>query len=117
MFFHQAVTCHIDTLCFFLYYHQEEYIKAESEDKLIDEWPATALCANDLMSSCLYAIGLVTIYAGKAAPLAFVAVACVLYLFRSIYATAVLSFPKNGGSYNLLVNAAPKPIAALGACE
>lgn len=96
---------------------QEECIKADIEDKLIDEWPATALCANDLMSSCLYAIGLVTVYAGKAAPFAFILVAFVLYLFKSIYATAVLSFPKNGGSYNLLVNAAPKPVAAFGACE
>lgn len=28
---------------------------------------------------------------------------------------AVLSFPHNGGAYNVLVNVAPRPIAALGA--
>jgi len=41
----------------------KECVKGEPEDRLIDEWPATALCSNDLMSSCLYAIGLVTVYA------------------------------------------------------
>ena len=51
------------------------------------------------------------------APLAFIAVSLVLYLYRGIYAMAVLSFPNNGGSYNLLVNVAPRPIAALGACQ
>jgi hypothetical protein len=29
---------------------------------------------------------------------------------------AVLSFPKNGGSYNLLTNVAPPALACLGAC-
>jgi hypothetical protein len=42
--------------------------------------------------------GLVTHHAGKAAPLGFIAVALVLYLYRGIYAMAVLSFPQNGKS-------------------
>lgn len=34
---------------------------------------------------------------------------------QAVYAMAVLSFPHNGGAYNVLVNVAPRPIAALGA--
>jgi hypothetical protein len=48
---------------------------------------------------------------------AFFLVSLVLYLYRGIYAMGVLTFPYNGGSYNLLANVASKPIAALGGCE
>jgi amino acid transporter len=82
---------------------------------MLGEWSATALCGNDLLSSCLYTIGLVTQKAGKIAPLSFIFVSLVLYLIKSVYAMAVLSFPHNGGSYNVLAHVAPRPLAAFAA--
>lgn len=82
---------------------------------MLGEWSATALCGNDLLSSCLYTIGLVTQKAGKAAPLSFIFVSLVLYLIKNVYAMAVLSFPQNGGSYNVLAHVAPRPLAVLAA--
>lgn len=37
---------------------------------LLDEFEATSICTNDILSSCLYVVGLVTSAAGKIAPLA-----------------------------------------------
>ncbi len=85
------------------------------EEHMLGEWSATALAGNDIMSSCLYTVGLVSQSAGKVAPLAFIFVSVVLYLIKSVYAMAVLSFPHNGGSYNLLAHVAPKPLAAFAA--
>jgi hypothetical protein len=48
--------------------------------------PATAICGNDITSSCLYVSALAIIHAGKWAPLVLLLVAGVLFLYRSIYA-------------------------------
>lgn len=78
--------------------------------------PATALCGNDITSSCLYVSALAIIYAGKWAPLALLLVSGVLYIFRSIYAEVVGALPLNGGAYNALLNTTSKFRASIAAC-
>ena len=78
--------------------------------------PATAICGNDIASSCLYVSALAIIYAGRWAPLALLIVAGVLYLFRSIYAEVVGALPLNGGAYNALLNTTSKFKASIAAC-
>ena len=78
--------------------------------------PATAICGNDIASSCLYVSALAIIYAGRWAPLALLIVAGVLYFFRSIYAEVVGALPLNGSAYNALLNTTSKFKASIAAC-
>lgn len=80
------------------------------------EWASTAICGNDITSSCLYVAALSTIYAGPYAPLALALVAAVLYLFRDIYAEVGTALPLNGGAYNALLNTTTKAKASVAAC-
>ena len=48
----------------------------------LGQLPATAICGNDITSSCLYVSALATIYSGRWAPVALLMVAGVLWLFR-----------------------------------
>jgi amino acid transporter len=82
----------------------------------LKELPATAICGNDITSSCLYVSALATIAGGKWAWVALLFVAAVLFLFRGIYAEVVGALPLNGGAYNALLNTTSKRIAALAAC-
>ncbi|TYZ64180.1 hypothetical protein PybrP1_006327 [[Pythium] brassicae (nom. inval.)] len=82
---------------------------------LLGEWPATAICGNDILASVLYSSGIVAAKAGKLMPLTQVLVAAVLYLFRFIYEEAVTAIPLNGGSYNVLLNSTSKRTAAVAA--
>jgi amino acid transporter len=82
----------------------------------LKELPATAICGNDITSSCLYVSALAIVYAGRWAPVALLIVAGVLYLFRSIYAEVVGALPLNGGAYNALLNTTSKFKASLAAC-
>lgn len=82
----------------------------------LGQWRATAICGNDITSSCLYVSALAALYAGLLAPLALLLVAGVLYLFRNIYAEVGSALPLNGGAYNLLLNTTTKWRAALAAC-
>ncbi len=82
----------------------------------LGEWKATALCGNDITSSCLYVAALCTVYAGVYAPLALALVAAVLYLFRNIYAEVGSALPLNGGAYNVLLNTTTKAKASVAAC-
>ena len=59
--------------------------------------PATAICGNDITSSCLYVSALAVIYSGRWAPIVLLFVAGVLFLFRSIYAEVVGALPLNAG--------------------
>ncbi len=77
---------------------------------------ATAICGNDITSSCLYVSALSIIYAGKYAPIALLIVAAVLFLFRKIYGEVVGALPLNGGAYNALLNTTSKAWASLAAC-
>ncbi|WP_211236325.1 APC family permease [Desulfovibrio inopinatus] len=78
--------------------------------------PSTAICGNDITSSCLYVSALAILYAGRWAPVALLMVAVVLYLFRSIYGEVVGALPLNGGAYNALLNTTSKFRASIAAC-
>jgi len=82
----------------------------------LTELPATAICGNDITSSCLYVSALAIMQAGKYAWLALLIVAAVLFLFRKIYEEVVGALPLNGGAYNALLNTTSKRIASLAAC-
>jgi len=79
-------------------------------------WPSTAICGNDITSSCLYVSALCAAQAGAYAPVALGIVAAVLYLFRRIYAEVGSALPLNGGTYTVLLNTANKKLAAAAAC-
>ncbi|KAJ8531694.1 hypothetical protein ON010_g14269 [Phytophthora cinnamomi] len=81
----------------------------------LSEWLATAICGNDILSSCLYVSGLVASKAGKLAPVALAIVAGILYLYRFIYGEVLNAVPLNGGSYNVLLNTTSKRVAAMAA--
>ncbi|RDC65938.1 hypothetical protein AHMF7616_04569 [Adhaeribacter pallidiroseus] len=82
----------------------------------LKELPATAICGNDITSSCLYVSALAIIYAGQYAWVALLMVGAVLFLFRKIYGEVVGALPLNGGAYNALLNTTSKRTASLAAC-
>jgi len=82
----------------------------------LGELAATAICGNDITSSCLYVSALAILYAGVWAPVALLLVAGLLYLFRSIYGEVVGALPLNGGAYNALLNTTSKFRASMAAC-
>ena len=92
-----------------------EHITAHKSGGL-SQLPATAICGNDITSSCLYVSALAIIAAGRLAPLVLLIVAAVLYLFRPIYAEVVGALPLNGGAYNALLNTTSKFRASIAAC-
>ena len=69
---------------------------------------ATAICGNDITSSCLYVSALATMAAAQVSPISLLIVAAVLFLFRKIYAEVVGALPLNGGAYNALLNTTSK---------
>jgi amino acid transporter len=75
-------------------------------------WQATAICGNDITSSCLYVSALTIVAAGAFAPLALAMVAAVLFLFRRIYGEVGSALPMNGGTYTVLLNTTNKKLAA-----
>ena len=83
--------------------------------KQLKELPATAICGNDISSSCLYVSSLTILYAGQYAWISLLIVALVLYLFRKIYGEVVGAIPLNGGAYNALLNTTSKSVASLAA--
>lgn len=90
-------------------------IKAPANAVMLRELPATAICGNDISSSCLYVSALSIIYAGKFAWIALLIVAGVLFLYRKIYGEVVGALPLNGGAYNALLNTTSKSVASLAA--
>jgi amino acid transporter len=83
--------------------------------KKLNELQATAICGNDISSSCLYVSALTIMYAGQYAWLSLLVVAFVLFLFRKIYGEVVGAIPLNGGAYNVLLNTSTKRLASLAA--
>lgn len=77
---------------------------------------ATAICGNDITSSCLYVSAIAATYAGAFTPIVLLMVAAVLYLYRAIYAEVGEALPLNGGAYNCLLNTTTKTKASLAAC-
>jgi amino acid transporter len=92
-----------------------EHLTAQRHPGLA-ELPATAICGNDITSSCLYVSALAILQAGRYAWLALLSVAAVLFLFRKIYGEVVGALPLNGGAYNALLNTTSKKVASLAAC-
>lgn len=84
--------------------------------KKLNELESTAICGNDITSSCLYVSSLTIIYAGQYAWISLAIVALVLFLFRKIYGEVVGALPLNGGAYNALLNTTTKQMAAFAAC-
>ncbi|HVW97230.1 MAG TPA: APC family permease [Mucilaginibacter sp.] len=82
----------------------------------LNQLQATAICGNDISSSCLYVSALTIAYAGQFAWISLLIVALVLFLFRKIYGEVVGALPLNGGAYNVLLNTASKRTAAFAAC-
>ncbi|HRI58945.1 MAG TPA: APC family permease [Saprospiraceae bacterium] len=84
--------------------------------KKLNELQATAICGNDISSSCLYVSALTILYAGQFAWISLMVVAVVLFLFRRIYGEVVGALPLNGGAYNALLNTTSKQMASAAAC-
>jgi len=87
-----------------------------SGQKKLTQLSATAICGNDITSSCLYVSALTIVYAGQYAWLALLIVSGVLFLFRKIYGEVVGALPLNGGAYNVLLNTTSKSNASVAAC-
>ena len=85
------------------------------QPKKLKELGATAICGNDITSSCLYVSAITIGYAGQFAWIALLIVAGVLYLFRKIYGEVVGALPLNGGAYNVLLNTTSKSNASIAA--
>jgi amino acid transporter len=83
--------------------------------KKLNELQATAICGNDISSSCLYVSALTIVYAGQFAWISLLIVALVLLFFKKIYAEVVGAIPLNGGAYNVLLNTSTKRLASLAA--
>src|SRR3990167_6989233 len=79
----------------------------------LNQWLATAICGNDILSSVLYVSGIAVFFAGIYAPLVLFAVAVVLLLYKAVYTEVVEALPVNGGAYNCLLNATSKTFAAI----
>jgi len=94
----------------------KELLEGETGKQRLGQWPATAICGNDITSSCLYVAAIATVYAHALAPLALLIVGGILYLYRKIYTEVVEALPLNGGAYNCLLNSTRKFSAALAAC-
>jgi len=88
----------------------------QADQSTLGVWSATAICGNDITSSCLYVSALCAAHAGVLAPLVLLIVAGVLYLFRSVYAEVGSALPLNGGCYTVLLNTTNKRVAAAAAC-
>ncbi len=87
-----------------------------SSEKKLNTWRATAICGNDITSSCLYVSALTIAMAGQYAWLALLIVSAVLFMFRKIYGEVVGALPLNGGAYNVLLNTTSKGNASVAAC-
>ena len=83
--------------------------------KKLNELAATAICGNDISSSCLYVSALAIIYAGQFAWISLLMVSLILFLFRKIYGEVVGALPLNGGAYNALLNTTKKSTASFAA--
>jgi amino acid transporter len=87
--------------------------KKRKKSQKLNQFFATAICGNDILSSTFYVSGIAILYAGIYAPLILGAVVVVLFFFKSVYTEVVEALPVNGGAYNCLLNASSKTIAAI----
>eukprot|EP01103_Thecamoeba_quadrilineata_P011775 TRINITY_DN2884_c0_g1_i1.p1 TRINITY_DN2884_c0_g1~~TRINITY_DN2884_c0_g1_i1.p1 ORF type:complete len:664 (+),score=130.79 TRINITY_DN2884_c0_g1_i1:66-2057(+) len=94
---------------------ENDPLKAKKPPHKMNQLLATAIAGNDITSSIFYTIGVCTTAAGFLMPISMCLVVLVLYLFRDIYAEVCTALPLNGGTYNVLLNASTKPVAAVAA--
>ncbi len=94
----------------------EEEGKIRRIPQKLGQWRSTAICGNDITSSCLYVSAIAAVYVGALAPIVLLLVAIILYLYRKIYTEVVEALPLNGGAYNCLLNCTTKYAAAIAAC-
>lgn len=87
--------------------------KSHPVHEKLDQFSATAIAGNDILSSCLYVCGIATLFAGVYAPLVFLVIGLVLFFYKFVYSEVVEALPLNGGAYNCLLNATSKPRAAV----
>ena len=92
-----------------------ENISSHHKPPKLKELAATAICGNDISSSCLYVSAVSIAYAGQYAWISLLMVAGVLFLFRKIYGEVVGALPLNGGAYNALLNTTRKSTASIAA--
>lgn len=78
----------------------------------LNQWYATAISGNDILSSALYVSGIAAMFAGVFAPLVLIGIAVVLFLYKAVYTEVVEALPINGGAYNCLLNGTSKTVAA-----
>src|SRR5689334_10046363 len=88
-------------------------MEKKTEHIKLNQWFATAICGNDILSSCLYVSGIAVIYAGIYAPVVLAIIAIILFFYKSVYTEVVEALPVNGGAYNCLLNGTSKTIAAI----
>eukprot|EP00808_Paulinella_micropora_P016885 g64774.t1 len=86
------------------------------QEPLLSELPATAICGNDITSSCLYVTGLCIYDAGVFAPFACALASYTLYIYRFIYGEVGMAIPMDGGTFNILLNTSNKKTAAMAGC-
>lgn len=87
--------------------------KSHKEHPKLNQFYATAICGNDILSSALYVSGIAAIFAGVYAPIVLLIIGIVLYLYKSVYTEVVEALPINGGAYNCLLNGTSKTFAAV----
>lgn len=79
----------------------------------LNQWFATAICGNDILSSTFYVSGIAIAFSGVFAPLVLLFIGAVLFLYKSVYIEVVEALPTNGGAYNCLLNASSKTFASV----
>lgn len=91
-------------------------MEEKSKNNKLSEWFATAICGNDIASSCLYVSVICTRFGGCFSPILLLFISGILYLFKKIYAEVGEALPLNGGTYNCLLNTTSKYKASIAAC-
>jgi amino acid transporter len=87
----------------------------KTSQKKLNQLESTAICGNDISSSCLYVSALTIGFAGQYAWISLLFVGVVLFIFRKIYGEVVGALPLNGGAYNVLLNTSSKRMASIAA--
>ncbi|KAI8828582.1 amino acid permease-domain-containing protein [Chytriomyces cf. hyalinus JEL632] len=91
--------------------------RTEASTPKIGVWAATAIAANDIVGSVLYTIGVVTVVAGKLAPVCLLLVSVTLFFpFSQIIRQVGSRIPLNGGVYSCMFLTSTKGMAAVAAC-
>src|SRR5258706_741566 len=85
----------------------------QNHHKKLNQWYATAISGNDILSSTFYVSAIAIIFAGVYAPIILAIIVVVLFFYKAVYTEVVEALPTNGGAYNCLLNATSKSIAAV----